>query len=520
MRTPDSTNINGVGRGDPTPVRVRFAPSPTGDLHVGGVRTALFNWLYARHTGGKFLLRIEDTDRERSTPEAVQVILDGLAWLGIQSDEEVVYQSSRMERHRQVALEILERGFAYRCFCNPDELAARREAHRASGKPFKYDRACLRLSQAEIDAKLAAGAPWAVRYRIPDGELAFTDGVHSGVKVLGEDLEDFVLLRGDGTPTYMLAVVVDDADMGITHIIRGDEHLLNSPKQILIYRALGLTPPQFAHVPLILGTDKKKLSKRHGAISITWYKEQGFLPETMINYLGLLGWSPGDDRNEISRDELIRLFDIPGINPRGAVFDDKKLLWLNGQYISRTDYSAVAGQLDELAKAAVLKPGQASSPGHPGLKEMPAPDRIEGAWNLMRSRIHLVNDMFETCLYLFQPPESYDPKGVEKYFGAPETNERIRILAADFNALQDLTAPVTESVMRGRAEEWGVKAGELIHPIRLAVSGVTVGPGLFEMLEFLGRGEVVGRLEKAAEGIEGEPTPTGETPDIQLRSKK
>jgi glutamyl-tRNA synthetase len=457
---------------------------------VGGVRTTLFNWLYARHNGGKFLLRIEDTDRERSTPDAVQVILDGLKWLGLESDEPVVYQSARIRRHKDAGLRLLDDGHAYRCFCDPAELEKRRDEARAAGKPYKYDRRCLRLTQEEIDANLAAAKPFAVRLRVPDEDLVFTDGVHGEVRVAGSELEDFVLLRNDGTPTYMLAVVVDDADMGITHIIRGDEHLLNSPKQILIYRALGLTPPQFAHVPLILGTDKKKLSKRHGATSVTWYKERGYLSETMINYLGLLGWSPGDDRNEISRDELITLFDIPGILPRGAVFDDKKLLWLNGQYISRTEFIDVAERLCELALSAV----------HAGrLKEMPSADRIKGAWNLMRSRIHLVNDLFETCLYLFQPPESYDPKGVQKYFTTEGIGDRLKALAEGFAGLELFTADEAEKFLRAKAEEWGVNSGALIHPVRLAVSGVTVGPGVFEMLEFLGRGEVVGRINVAAE---------------------
>jgi len=473
--------------------RVRFAPSPTGDLHVGGVRTALFNYIYSRRTGGVFLLRIEDTDRERSTEPAIQVILDGLAWLGVHPDEPVVFQSRRIERHREAAFQILSSGLGYRCFCNPDELAARREEARSKGVPFKYDRACLRLSPSEIEAKLAAGMSWAIRVRVPEEELTFEDGVHGEVQIHGEDLEDFVILRGDGTPTYMLAVVVDDADMGITHIIRGDEHLLNSPKQALLYRALGMPVPLFAHVPLILGTDKKKLSKRHGATSITWYKDQGYLPETMINFLGLLGWSPGDDRNVISLPELIELFSIEGINPHGAVFDEQKLRWLNGQYLSAKSWSEVEPAALRLARMSVAE----------GILEhMPDEAYLARVWELLKSRIYLLSDLFSSTLYMFRDPTVYDEKGVKKHFAGEHTAGRLMVLAGDFGGVEDFKASQLEEIVRRRAEEWEVSAGALIHPLRLAVSGSTVGPGLFELLETLGRSVVFGRLEKAAQWID------------------
>jgi glutamyl-tRNA synthetase len=480
------------------PIRVRFAPSPTGDLHVGGVRTALFNYLFARHHGGTFLLRIEDTDKERSTPAATQVILDGLAWLGINPDEPIVYQGERIERHKAAALQILESGLGYRCFCNPDELTARREAARAAGKQFKYDRACLKLSKSEIEARMAAGIPWAVRVKVPDEDLTFDDGVHGAVKILGEDLEDFVLLRGDGTPTYMLAVVVDDIDMGVTHIIRGDEHLLNSPKQALIYKALGKPTPKFAHVPLILGTDKKKLSKRHGATSITWYKDQGYLPETMINFLGLLGWSPGDDRNVISLTELIELFGIDGIIPSGAVFDDAKLKWLNGQYLSQKSWEEVRWAVRELEKSLTTK----------NIKDTKSDDMIDEeylakCWGLIKSRIYVLSDLFGSANYLFEDPSVYDEKGAKKHFAAPVTG-RLRTLASDFAAAPSFDHPAIEEIVRRRAEEWGVSAGALIHPLRLSVSGTTVGPGLFELLEVLGKEAVVRRIGKAVAWIEGE----------------
>ncbi|MFN3820957.1 MAG: glutamate--tRNA ligase [bacterium] len=466
---------------------MRFAPSPTGELHVGGVRTALFNWLYARHWGGKFLLRIEDTDQARSTPQAVEVILTGLKWLGIEPDEEILYQSQRIKAHQEAAQEILSKGLGYRCFCDPEKLAQEREMARSQGVAHRYDRRCLRLTPDEVQKRLERGDPYAIRVKVPDETIGFQDGVHGWVEVSGEDLEDFVILRRDGTPTYHLAVVVDDAFMGITHIIRGDEHLLNTPKQIILYRALEYPIPHFAHVPLILGPDKKKLSKRHGATSITWYKEQGYLAEVMVNYLGLLGWSPGDDRNFITREELIRLFDIPGIMPHGAIFDEAKLRWLNAQYLSRSSFHGVKSAVYEILERG-LREGKLSS--------LPDEDYLSRAWELIKSRIYLLTDLITTVCYLFEDPEQYDPDGVKRYF-TPETLERLEKLSPQFESLEIWSKESLEAKVRQKAEEWGIPAKALIHPLRLAVSGVTVGPGLFELLEVLGREKVVRRLERA-----------------------
>ncbi len=484
-------------------VRVRFAPSPTGDLHVGGVRTALFNYLYARRNGGKFLLRIEDTDRERSTQPAIQVILDGLKWMGLDHDEEVVFQSQRIDHHREAALQIMASGLGYRCFCKPEELTERRSAARAAGKQFKYDRACLHLTDAEIKTKMEVGIPWAVRVRVPDEDLTFLDGVHGEVKIQGSELEDFVLLRGDGTPTYMLAVVVDDADMGVTYVIRGDDHLLNTPKQILIYKALGKPVPKFAHLPLILGTDKKKLSKRVGTTSIMAFQEMGFLPETMTNFLGLLGWSPGDDRNVISLAEMIELFTIEGITPSGAVFDEQKLRWLNGQYLSLKNWGEVREAVLELSQNSGLEGGF-----KPALQE----EYLQKSWELIKSRINLLSDLFGNAIYLFKDPTEYDEKGAKKHFGvgAEVTDKNVcrtvcdhlTALATDFSAITSFDPVSLEEIVRRRAEEWGVSGGALIHPLRLAVSGTTVGPGLFELLEVLGREAVVRRIGKAGRWVE------------------
>jgi glutamyl-tRNA synthetase len=474
-------------------VRVRFAPSPTGDLHVGGVRTALFNYLYARRFDGKYLLRIEDTDTKRSTPEAIKVILDGLDWLGLSPDEEPVYQSKRISRHIEAANNLLENGSAYRCFCTPEEIAERREASPAENKIYMYDRHCLNITDQEIEEKLSNNEQFAVRLKIPDGEVTFIDGVHGEIKVSCREIDDLVLLRRNGTPTYMLAVVVDDADMRISHIIRGDDHISNTPKQILLYKALGFPQPEFAHLPLILGPDKKRLSKRHGAVSVTSYRDSAYLVETMINYLGLLGWSPGDDRDIISRQELIDLFNISGIQSKSAVFDEKKLRWLNGQYIGKSLFADHAEQLKLYAKSA-LENGV--------LDNIPDDNQIEDAWKLLHNRIYFLKDLYTDGNYLFKDPESYDVKGVKKHFNDDGVDRRLDILINDFNKLNNFNIESIENVIRTRSEDWEVSAGNLIHPLRLACSGLTGGPGLFEMLETLGKDTVVRRLERAVEWIE------------------
>ena len=469
-------------------VRVRFAPSPTGDLHVGGVRTALFNNLFARHNNGKYLLRIEDTDKKRSTPEAIQVILDGLGWLDLLPDEEPVYQSKRIEHHIVAAQKMLEDGYAYRCFCTNEEIETRRKA---SGG-YMYDRHCLNLAEAAIKQKLADGEKFAVRLKVPDGDVTFDDGVHGVTRVSCSEIDDFILLRRNGTPTYMLAVVVDDADMGITHIIRGDDHLSNTPKQILIYRALGWKIPEFAHVPLILGKDRKRLSKRHGATSITEYRDAGYLPETMINFLGLLGWSPGDDREIISRRELIELFNITGIQSKGAVFDDDRARWLNGQYLGMAAYEDVAEQLSGFAAKAV-ETGT--------LKQMPSGEQVKAAWKLFNNRIHFLKELFNECGYMFRDPLEYDEKGVRKHFVKDGVDNNLELLTTDFAAINSFSAESIEQIIRDRAGKLKISTGRLIHPVRLACSGVTGGPGLFEMLEALGRDVVVRRMKTAINWI-------------------
>jgi len=475
----------------PSEVRVRFAPSPTGDLHVGGVRTALFNYLFARRSGGKFLLRVEDTDKKRSTQDAIQVILDGLAWLGMNSDEEVVYQSQQQASHREAGEKLLAKGAAYRCFCTTEQIAERREIAQREKNEYKYDRRCAHLSEAEIQANIDNSMPFAVRLKVPGELITFDDLVHERISVSGMEIEDFILLRSDGSPTYMLAVVVDDAEMGITHIIRGDDHISNTPKQILIYSALGLTPPRFVHVPVILGPDKRKLSKRHGAAAVNEYRDMGYLSDTLINYLGLLGWSPGDDRNEITPSELEALFDLKGIIAHSAVFDEAKLRWLNGLYIGQSDYIDVKDQLINFGKLAV-KTGT--------LDELPSEADIQKAWKLLKNRVHTLKELFEWGDYFFQNPKSYDKKGVKKNF----KNGAGDILISVSEMVNEITvydAVNIEDVFRKKAEDDGLKASQLIHPTRLAVSGRTGGPSLFELLETLGKDVVVERTKFAGEAI-------------------
>ncbi len=485
MTKPKQSNSEGE-------VRVRFAPSPTGDLHVGGVRTALFNYLFARHHNGKFLLRIEDTDIRRSTPEAIQVILEGMKWMGLEHDEEIVYQASRIERHKEAAQQLLNSGAAYPAFETTEELAAKRDEAQRTKSGYMYDRTSLNLSADEVQMRIDRGDPYVVRLRVVDEDITFTDGVHTDITVSGKEIEDFIILRSDGTPTYMLAVVVDDADMGITHVIRGDDHISNTPKQIMLYRALGLEIPIFAHVPLILGIDRRKLSKRHGVTSIMGYRDAGFLPETITNYLGLLGWSPGDDRNEITMPELIDLFDVNGIQSSSAVFDDNKLLWLNGHYISQLSYANVASDLNRFAIDAV-KIGK--------LDAVPSKDKIKSAWELLNNRIHLTSDLFDTGLYMFRDPTEYDPKGMRKNIKTG-TDEQLLVLADDFGNLNNFDVDSIEEIVRDRARNWEISGGKLIHPLRLAVSGVTGGPSLFDMLESLGRDTVIRRIKNCVKFIQ------------------
>jgi glutamyl-tRNA synthetase len=334
-------------------IAVRFAPSPTGYLHIGGARTAIFNWLFAKKHGGTFYLRIEDTDLQRSGEEMTRAILESLTWIGLDWHGDPIHQSQRFHIYQDFAHRLLRERQAYRCFCSPEQINAARERARAEKQTFKYDGRCRRLSQAEIESSLAAKQPFAIRFAVqPGGATSFKDEVRDEVSFDNEAIDDFVILRSDGWPTYHLAVVIDDHEMGITHVIRGEDHISNTPKQVLLYGAFAWPLPVFAHVPLILGPDKSRLSKRHGATAVGAYAAKGFLPEALFNFLARLGWSPGDDREMLTKAELIELFDLSGISKSGAVFDEKKLEWMNGQYMS----SATAERLEPLVKKRSLIP--------------------------------------------------------------------------------------------------------------------------------------------------------------------
>src|SRR5688572_5876068 len=478
-------------------VRVRFAPSPTGYLHVGGARTALFNWLFARRHGGIFVLRIEDTDLERSSPETVDGILDGLRWLGLDWDEGPLVggplgpysQSDRVYRHRAAAQGLVEAGRAYYCYCTTAELNAKRDAAEREGGGWRYDRACARLSPAEIAANDRARKPRAVRFRIPDGVTRFDDLVHGRIEFDGAHLDDFVLLRSDGQPTYQLSVVSDDVDMRMTHVIRGDDHISNTPKQILLYRALDAPVPAFAHVPLILGPDKKRLSKRHGATSVTEYARQGYLPEAMVNFLALLGWSPGATDQEIfTRGALVDAFDLSGISGGNAVFNPDKLDWFNQQHLLQLPPDELVRRLRPEFEAAGV------------WNEAYVGDRR--AWfyavlELLRPRAKKLREFVDVGRFFFVGLPDYDPAAVAQHLHADGIGGVLTQLDASFADLSTFDPASTEAAVRTVADATGVKAATLIHAVRVAVTGRTASPGLFEVLALLGRDRTRARIAAA-----------------------
>jgi glutamyl-tRNA synthetase len=471
--------------------RVRFAPSPTGYLHVGGARTGLFNWLYARRHGGTFVLRIEDTDVERSSADMVTGILDGLRWLGLDWDEgpEVggphapYFQSERLERYRNAATQLVNEGHAYSCYCSPERLREERELAEQRGEAWQYDRACLSLA-AERAAELeAAGAPRAIRFKVPAGTTAFDDAVRGRIEFETANIEDFVVQRSDGHPTYHLSVVVDDVDMEITHVIRGDDHISNTPKHVLLFQAFGAPIPRFAHVPLILGSDKKRLSKRHGATSVTEYERQGYLPEAMVNFLALLGWSPGEDRELMLASELIERFSLEGITGGNAVFDTEKLDWMNGQYIARM-------AIEDLARAVAPFLIEA------GLTVPASHEYSHRLLELLRPRAKRLTDFVEMARPFLMDTVEYEQEAVDKHLSSGDLGPHVAALVSVLRTVTPFDEPHVEAAVRGSAAERGIKAGALIHATRVAVTGRTTSPGLFEVLVLLGRERTVGRLER------------------------
>jgi nondiscriminating glutamyl-tRNA synthetase len=477
--------------------RVRFAPSPTGYLHVGGARTALFNWLYAHRHGGVFVLRIEDTDVERSSQDMVTGILDGLRWLGLTWAEgpdvggphAPYFQSERLDRYRAAADRLVNEGHAYYCYCTPERLRDERERAEARGEAWQYDRTCLGLSAERIRELEAAGTPRAIRFKVPPSGAAFDDAVHGRIAFDGASIEDFVILRSDRYPTYHLSVVVDDTDMGITDVIRGDDHISNTPKHVLLFQALGAAVPRFAHVPLILGADKKRLSKRHGATSVMEYQRQGYLAPAMVNFLALLGWSPGDDRELLSIQELSDSFTLEGISGGNAVFNTEKLDWMNGQYIARMP-------IEDLAAAAKPFFEDGSLGSHALVSEPRAFYRL---LELLRPRVKRLTEFVDQARPLLTEVVAYEPEAVEKHLSSPDLAGHIAALVATLDAATAFDEAQVEAAVRGTAAARGLKAGALIHATRVAVTGRMQSPGLFEMLAWLGRERTRARLSRLLE---------------------
>jgi glutamyl-tRNA synthetase len=466
------------------PVVTRFAPSPTGFLHIGGGRTALFNWLYARRHGGKMLLRIEDTDRERSTPEAIDAIIDGLKWLGLNWDGEPVFQFARAARHAEVARQLVAEGKAYHCYASPEELAEMREKLKAEGKPMRYDGRW----RDRDPATAPPGVKPVIRLRAStEGETVVEDQVQGRVTWDNKDLDDLVLLRSDGTPTYMLAVVVDDHDMGVTHIIRGDDHLTNGARQTQIYQACGWSVPAMAHIPLIHGPDGAKLSKRHGALGVEAYRAMGYLPAALRNYLVRLGWSHGD-QEVFSTDEMSQLFDLKNVGRSAARFDYAKLQNLNGLYMRQADDAALMAALEEMLphveggpafKAALDTGGRATLMAlMPGLKE----------------RAKTLVELMDGAKFLFaKRPLALDEKAAALLDS--DGKARLATVTAALEAVGNWTVADTDGAVRQLAETTGAKLGQLAQPLRAALTGQATSPGIFDVLAVLGREESLGRLK-------------------------
>ncbi len=457
----------------------RFPPSPTGYLHLGGARTAIFNWLYARRHGGKFVLRFEDTDLERSTAESVEGILDALKWLSIDFDEGPYFQSKRIEIYRKAAQALVESGHAYYCTCPPQRLEKIRKEAMAKKQNPRYDGLCRDKGLGPVPGAV-------IRFRSPEnGVTVVEDRIRGNIAFSNEEIDDFIIVRSDGTPTYNLAVVVDDMDMGITIVIRGDDHLSNTPKQILLYKALGATPPGFAHVPMVLGPDKTRLSKRHGAMSVTAYREMGYLPDAMINFLVRLGWSYGD-QEFFTRKELMEKFDLDHVGKSAGVFNPDKLLAINAEHIRAAADSYLAGQLVYFLEKEGIK-----------TEKSPLLERIV---QTLKQRSKTLVEMAKAARFYFIAPDSYDEKGIKKFFG-PDAAELLEKTARALEGVEPFDTPGMEKAFSSIMEETGLKFGKIAQPVRLAVTGATASPGIFEMLEILGRDETVARLQKAAQFI-------------------
>ena len=471
------------------PDRLRFAPSPTGYLHVGGARTALFNVLYVKRYGGQFLLRIEDTDKARSTDESTRAIFEGLEWLGLTWDEEVVYQGAHLERHQRDAHALLERDEGYRCFCTPEEMEQRRKEAESRKEAFRYDGRCARLSREEVERRVAAGDPFVIRFKIPSGSTTWNDLVHGDITFPNKDIDDFVVLRSDGTPIYNLAVVSDDIAMGITLVMRGDDHISNTPKQILLYEALGAALPKFAHLPMIHGTDGKKLSKRHGATAVGDYQHMGILPDAMLNFLALLGWSPGNDIEVMSMDDMVRLFSTEHLLKKAAIFDPQKLEWMNGQHLSR----ASAERLLPVVGRALVEAKLTTE-----IDLVHRRDWFLALIDLLKVRARRIDDIARQATPFLRDEIDYDPEAIAKQW--KDLDATADLLAATrerLAATPDWTPTSLETSLRELAESLGTTAGKIFQPLRVALTGLLASPGIFDVLLTLGRERALQRVDAA-----------------------
>lgn len=466
-------------------VRVRIAPSPTGYLHVGTAHTALFNWLFARHNKGKFILRIEDTDILRSSKEYEENIIDGLKWLGLHWDEGPYYQTQRLELYKKYAEELLKRGLAYYCYCTPEELEERRKEALAQKKPPRYDRKCLYLSDEEKARYEREGRKPAIRLLVPEGKTVFNDIIRGEIEFNNEDIGDFVIMKSDGIPTYNFAVVIDDYTMGITHVIRGEDHISNTPKQLFIYNAFGWTPPEFAHLPLLLGPDRSKLSKRHGVTSVSEYRKMGYLPQALVNYLALLGWTPEENKEIYTIDELIELFDLRKVTKNPGIFDITKLEWINTQHIRKLSIEELSElTFPFLREAEWFK------------EEFFDKNYYNKVLTLLQERLKTLAQIKDYADYFFVEDLDYDIDTVKKVCKHPDTHLYLEKIKEEWNKIDEFTATNLEIALKNLAEQNQIPTKNLVHPIRVALTNKTVGPGLYEIAEVLGKDRTIKRIDK------------------------
>ncbi|UCE40708.1 MAG: glutamate--tRNA ligase [Candidatus Aminicenantes bacterium] len=470
-------------------VRVRFAPSPTGFLHIGAARTCFFNWLYARSHNGTFILRIEDTDVARSSAEMSEGIIQGLRWLGLDWDEGPVFQSQRLPLYRLKAKELVEKGLAYTCYCTPEEIQERTKKTEGAGDFWGYDRFCLELSEKQRLRFDSEGRAKAVRFLVPDGAIRYTDRIHGDISIDSKNIEDFVLLRGDGLPTYHLSVVVDDIDSQISLVLRGDDHISNTPKQILLYQAFGAKPPKFAHLALILGPDKKKLSKRHGGISVLEFRDHGYLPLAFLNFLAQMSWSPGEEKI-YTLEELVGRFALNKVSKGSPVFDLYKLEWLNGRLISNLSALELSPLVRKEMQSANLWQETFAAEQKPWFDKM---------INLLKERSRTICAFPKAALPFLVDEITYDPAGVEKHLMDERLDTLLPLLAKDFQTLDEFSVLEIERTLRRRAEEEGVKAALLIHALRMLVVGEPVSPSIFDVMELAGKEKTLKRMNRLSD---------------------